>query len=114
MPTQGHKTARLKFARNHMTWYEEWKNVVFFNTKSNLHEPDAFKYYSHNLRTDKAVAMSRNFDGGCLIVWTAFNYSKMSICKICIRMNAEKYINLLEDCLIPFIEENHEENVILQ
>ena len=29
-------------------------------------------------------------------------------------MNAEKYIHLLEDCLIPFIEENHEENVILQ
>ena len=77
MPTQDHKTARLKFARNHMTWYEEWKNVVFFNTKSNLHEPDAFKYYSHNLRTNKAVAMSRNFDGRCLIVWTAFNYSKM-------------------------------------
>ena len=83
--TQDHKTARLKFARNHMTWYEEWKNVVFFNTKSNLHEPAAFKYYSHNLRTDKVVAMSRNFDGGCLIVWTAFNYSKMSICKICIK-----------------------------
>ena len=33
-------------------------------------------------------------------------------------MNAEKYIDLLltywEDYLIPFIEENHEENVILQ
>ena len=29
------------------------------------------------------------------------------------RMNAEKYIDLLEDCLISFIEKNHEENVIL-
>ena len=28
------------------------------------------------------------------------------------RMNAKKYIDLLED-LIPFIEENYEENVIL-
>jgi len=62
--------------------------------------------------------MSRNFDEGCLIIWIAFNYSKTSIFKICIRMNAEKYIDLLltywEDYLIPFIEENHEENVILQ
>ena len=29
------------------------------------------------------------------------------------RINAKKYIDLLEDCLIPFIEENYEENVIL-
>jgi len=29
-------------------------------------------------------------------------------------MNAEKYIDLLEDCLILLIEQNHEENVILQ
>jgi len=58
--------------------------------------------------------MSRNFDEGYLMIWIAFNYSKMSICKICIRMNAEKYIDLLEDCLILLIEQNHEENVILQ
>ena len=30
------------------------------------------------------------------------------------RINAKKYIDLIEDCLIPFIEENHEENIILQ
>jgi len=36
-----------------MTWHEEWKNVVNFDGKSNLHEPDGFKHYSHDLRTDR-------------------------------------------------------------
>ncbi|KAK2581558.1 hypothetical protein KPH14_005209 [Odynerus spinipes] len=114
--TQEHKRARLEFARNHMSWSEEWKDTIFSDEKKfNLDGPDGFKYYWHDLRTDKSVAMSRNFGGGTLMVWAAFSYSsKTPLCKISTRMNSEKYIDLLEDCLIPFIEDNHEENVVYQ
>lgn len=42
------------------------KNVIFSDEKSNL---DRFKYYSHNLQSNKAVAISRFFGGGYLM-WT--------------------------------------------
>jgi hypothetical protein len=45
--------------------------------------------------------MSRNFGGETLMIWAAFSYnSKTPICKISTRMNADKYIDLLEDILI--------------
>lgn len=59
--------------------------------------------------------MSRNFGGETLMIWAAFSYnSKTPICKISTRMNADKYIDLLEDILIWFLEENHGDNVIFQ
>lgn len=114
--TKCHKAARLDFALNHMTWTGEWRNVIFSDEKKfNLDGPDGFKYYWHDLRSDKAIAMSRNFGGGSLMVWAAFSFSsKTPICKISTNMNSDKYIDLLEDCLIPFVEENHNENVIFQ
>lgn len=49
------------------------------------------------------------------MVWVAFSYnSKTPICKISIRMNAEKYINPLEDILILFIKDHYENNGIFQ
>ena len=88
---------------------------IFRRKKFNLDGPDGFKYYWQDLRADKSVAMSRNFGGGTLMMWAAFSYSsKTPLCKISTRMNSEKYIDLLEDCLIPFIEDNQEENVVYQ
>lgn len=58
--------------------------------------------------------MSRNFGEGSLMIRAAFGYSQKPVCEISIRMNADKYIDLLEDNLIPFVEENHDESVIFQ
>lgn len=55
--------------------------------------------------------MSRNFVGESTSV-TFSNTSKVPICKISTNMNFEKYIDILEDCLIPFIEKYHDDNGI--
>ena len=114
--TKQHKVERLQFAKNHMTWDEEWKNVIFSDEKKfNLDGPDGFKYYWHDLRKEKSVALSRNFGGGTLMIWAAFNYnSKTPICKITTKMNAEKYTKMLEDVLIPYIDKIKTETLVFQ
>lgn len=95
---------------------DKWKTVIFSDEKKfNLDGPDGFKYYWYDLRQERSVAMSRNFGDGTLMMWAAFNYnSKTPICKITTRMNAEKYTEMLEDVLIPYIEELNTENFVFQ
>lgn len=74
--TRYHKEARLAFARTHMCWNEEWKNVIFSDEKKfNLDGPDGFKYYWHDLSKSHDIALSRNFGGGSVMIWAAFRYS---------------------------------------
>ena len=114
--SRDHIKARLAFARTHMCWNEEWKNVIFSDEKKfNLDGPDGFKYYWHDLSKSHDIAMSRNFGGGSVMIWAAFRYSaKTPICWISTKMNSEKYTNLLEDVLIPFMEEEGAEECIFQ
>ncbi|KMQ83311.1 transposable element tc3 transposase [Lasius niger] len=99
-----------------MTWDEEWKNVIFSDEKKfNLDGPDGLKFYWHDLSKPHDVAMSRNFGGGTVMIWAAFSYTaKTPVCWISTKMNSEKYTELLEDVLIPFMEDTDCENGIFQ
>lgn len=114
--TEKHKSARLKFAKDHMTWDAEWENVIFSDEKKfNLDGPDGFKYYWHDLTKKDSIAMSRNFGGGTVMVWAAFCFhGKTPICFITAKMNARNYEDLLEDILIEFSEGLPTENWIFQ
>lgn len=114
--TDQHKRNRLDFARNHMPWSEEWKNVIFSDEKKfNLDGPDGFQYYWHDLQAEKQISMSRNFGGGTVMTWAAFSfYGKTPICMISTRMNSENYTDLLEDVLIEFGEQQPDQNWIFQ
>ena len=46
-----HKEARLALARKTVQWNQEWKEVFF--TDENLHGPDGWSYYWHDLQNDK-------------------------------------------------------------
>ena len=68
-----HKVARLQFAKDHISWTNEWQKVIFSEEKKfNLDGPDGFQYYWQDLAKDKQVRMSRNFGGGSVMVWGAF------------------------------------------
>uniref|UniRef100_T1IGZ1 Tc3 transposase DNA binding domain-containing protein n=1 Tax=Strigamia maritima TaxID=126957 RepID=T1IGZ1_STRMM len=71
-----HKEKRLKWAREHMSWKQEWHKVIFSDEKKfNLDGPDGWAYYWHDLRQDDQVSSKRQQGGGSLIVWGAFSWN---------------------------------------
>jgi hypothetical protein len=114
--TNIHKQNRLKFARKYMSWKTEWRKVVFSDEKKfNLDGPDCYSCYWHDLSQKDVVRSKRNFGGGSLMVWGAFSYyTKLPICFISTRMNFEMYLELLEDVLVPYIENEGDEELIFQ
>lgn len=102
-----HEESRLKWAREHITWKDEWDNVVFTDEKKfNLDGPDGFAYYWHDLRKEAQFKFSRNFGGGSLMVWAGCSkVGKTQLAKITCRMNSKNYIDMLEDIFIPFSED---------
>ena len=64
-----HMTARLDWARNHMSWTSEWHKVVFSDEKKfNLDGPDGYKYYWHDLRREPQWVSKRVAGGGSVMV----------------------------------------------
>lgn len=59
--------------------------------------------------------MSRNFGGGSVMVWGGFSYfGKLKLCFISTKMKSETYVEMLEDVLIGYLEENSEQNFTYQ
>lgn len=101
--TDQHKKNRLVFARNHMTWSDEWLSVIFSDEKKfNLDGPDGLKCYWHDIRADKRIFSKRNFGGGTVMVWGAFSFNGvLPIVKITPSMNSSDYIKVIGENLIP-------------
>lgn len=111
-----HEVARFEWAKAHIHWQLEWTRVVFSDEKKfNLDGPDGFAYYWHDLRKEKKFRYSRNFGGGSLMVWAGFSmYGTTHLCKIVGRMNTRRYLDLLEDDLVPYLENEMEDDFIYQ
>lgn len=107
-----HINNRLAFGRNHMSWVQQWHNVIFSDEKKfNLDGPDACHYYWHDLRKEPMTMMSRNFGGGSVMVWAAFCYhGKSRLCFITGNMKSRNYIDMLQNDLIPFLNEMNEKS----
>lgn len=99
-----HKVARLAFAEKYQFWDEEWQKVVFSDEKKfNLDGPDGYQHYWGDTRQEIQTRKSRNFGGGTLMVWGAFSYhGRTPICFISKKMNAEKYVELLDEVLVEY------------
>ena len=93
---------------------KHWNHVSIWK-KFNLDGPDGFSSYWHDLRHNEPPRLSRNFGGGSVMCWAAFSSrSKTPMCFIGTKTNSNMYTDLLEDVLIPFLDDNMDENAIFQ
>ncbi|GBL72811.1 hypothetical protein AVEN_128018-1 [Araneus ventricosus] len=52
-----HPEERLKYAKNVMSWYDEWKQIIFSDEKKfKLDGPDGYKHYFYNMRKHRKNA----------------------------------------------------------
>ena len=104
--TDVHKTRRVAWARQHVTWKAKWKQVLFSNEKKfNLDGSDGAAYYWHDLRKEEKIFSKRQQGGQSLMVWAGFGYrGQTNIACPKGRMNATAYQDLLDIHLLPFGE----------
>lgn len=95
------KKKRLDFAKQHMTWNQQWGNVVFTDEKKfNMDGPDGFQYYFHDLRKEERVLSRNHSRQGGVMVWggiTSLGVLKLSFQSA--KMNSDRYIQILESAL---------------
>ncbi|VDN33846.1 unnamed protein product [Cylicostephanus goldi] len=72
--TDLHKKQRLAFAEEKLTQQIDWTRIVWSDEKKfNLDGPDGLASYWHDLRKEPLHFSRRNFGGGNVMVWGAFN-----------------------------------------
>lgn len=103
--TKTHKKNRIRFSGKYEDLGEGWKNVIFSDEKKfNLDGPDGYSYYWAGLNTKEVVYSRRAMGGPSVMIWGCFNYSgKSELAIIEGNIDSNKYQNILENYLIPFI-----------
>ena len=109
--TDAHKLRRLDFARAHVAWELEWSAVIFSDEKKfNLDGPDGLKSYWRDKRAPQKTYVSRHSGGGSVMVWGGISaMGKTSLAVIDGSVNAPRYVELLEDYLLPFALGEHDD-----
>src|SRR5882762_969242 len=98
-----HRRARLDFALSHQDWtIEDWKHVIWSDeTKINRIGSDgrkwAWKRAGESL-SDRIVEGTVKFGGGSVMIWGCMTWEGVGMaCKIDGRMDADLYVQILED-----------------
>lgn len=112
--TPRHVSARIEYATAALQLGEMWKSVIFSDEKKlNLDGPDGCHYYWRDLRKEPREIFSRNFGGGSLMIWAAISYEGTSgVVFLSGRQTSEDYRATLENVLLPFGREAHQDNYI--
>ncbi|GBL91867.1 Transposable element Tc3 transposase [Araneus ventricosus] len=101
-----HISKRLQWARNHMSYGDKWKAVLFRDGKKwNLNGPDGNIKYWHDLRKEPRSFLSSQSGGGSVMVWASFGFNgQEGLAFFDGRQNSPKYIEAFENHLMPFAE----------
>ena len=93
-----HRTRCLSFAKQHLHWIHQWRNVIFSDEKRfNLDGPDGYRYYYHDLRKNKIILSKRQQGGGGVMIWGLISFD--GTCEVTFlkgNINSIKYVHLLE------------------
>lgn len=111
--TTRHIRCRLEFAKEHVLWSpQKWRNILWSDeSKINLFGPDGSR---HHVRRPKNTEYSSRYTvktikhgGGSIMVWACFSWNGTGpIYWIKETLNQNIYINLLEQVMLPYAEEN--------
>ncbi|GBL79410.1 Transposable element Tc3 transposase [Araneus ventricosus] len=95
---------RLRCARNRKSYGDKWMAVLFSDERKwNLDGPDGNIKYWHDLRKEPGNFFSRQSGSGSVMVWAAFSFSgRVGLAFLDGRQNSSKYIETLENHLMPF------------
>lgn len=108
--TSEHKSRRLEWVRAQLAQSSSrWRKTVFSDEKRFcLDGPDGMAYYWADRRLDPRYFSRRQNGGGGVMVWASFSVrGKSKLTFVDTRLNALKYIEVLEECLLPFLEQKH-------
>ncbi|GBM43798.1 Transposable element Tc3 transposase [Araneus ventricosus] len=99
-----HIIKRLQWAHNHMSYGDKLMDVLFSDEKKwKLDGPDGNIKYWHDLRKEPRSFFSRQSGGGSVMVWAAFSFNgQVGLAFSDGRQNSSKYIEILENHLMPF------------
>jgi transposase len=109
--TAKHRKQRLAFALKHQEWtVEDWKRVIWSDeTKINRLGSDGkqwvWKQVGEGL-IEREIQGTVKFGGGNIMVWGCMGWDGVGqLAEVEGRMNADQYVDILENNLLPSMEE---------
>ena len=101
----------LQFALEYKDWMvEDWGKIIFSaESKFNLYKSDGRTYARRNSSealNPCCIQQTVKHGGGSVMVWGAFPFLKLStLLRISYRLDAQGYIQLMKDNILPFLKE---------
>lgn len=114
--TENHKRKEIDWAKAHVTFSQlKWSGVIFSDQKNvNLDGSDGWLITGTIWAVKGKIGTSRQMGGGSVLVWSLFSANRKSeLVFLYGRKNANKYAEVLNQALLPFINA-HKVEVILQ
>lgn len=114
--SKAHKKNRIRFSGKYEDLSDGWQKIIFSDEKKfNSDGPDGYSHYWAGLNTEEVVYSRRPMGGPSIMIWACFNYwGKSKLAFINGTVNSEKYQEILQNFLLPFIYEQNRPNVIFQ
>jgi hypothetical protein len=107
-----HRKRRLAFALKYREWtVEDWKRVIWSDeTKINRFGSDGQEYVWKQKGEgliEREIKGTVKFGGGNIMVWGCMGWNGVGqLAEIEGRMNADQYVSILEDHMLPSLEES--------
>ena len=113
--TQSHKDHRLCWARQHVSWHSgDWGGVIFTDEKGfDLDGPGRLNTYWHDLwKEQKILSRQTNGGGGIMLCAGISGFGKTKLALMNGLQDSKKYVQVLEDVMLPFGDDNMPLNCI--